>query len=46
MGNRVHERVTFTLFDKEVRFVTKLGEVEIERKFPLEPMMFGDALAM
>ena len=35
-----------TLFDKEVRFITKLGEIEIERSFKLQEMMFGDALAM
>ena len=35
-----------TLFDREVEFVTKLGEIEIERSFKLQDMMFGDALAM
>ena len=35
-----------TLFDREVRFVTKLGDIEIVREFKLEDMMFGDALAM
>ena len=35
-----------TLFDKEVRFITKLGEIEIKRSFKLQEMMFGDALAM
>ncbi len=35
-----------TLLDREVEFVTKLGEIEIERSFKLQDMMFGDALAM
>ena len=35
-----------TLLDREVKFVTKLGETEIERSFELQDMMFGDALAM
>ena len=35
-----------TLLDREVKFVTKLGDTEIERSFELQDMMFGDALAM
>lgn len=35
-----------TLLDREVIFVTKLGEIEVERSFKLQDMMFGDALAM
>ena len=34
------------LADEEVKFVTTLGENEIERSFRLQDMMFGDALAM
>ena len=35
-----------TLLDREVEFVTKLGEIEVERSFKLQDMLFGDALAM
>ena len=35
-----------TLLDRNVVFVTKLGEVEIKRSFNLQEMVFGDALAM
>ena len=35
-----------TLLDREVKFVTKLGDTEIERSFELQDMMFGDALAV
>ena len=35
-----------TLIDRDVVFVTQLGETEIKRSFKLQEMMFGDALAM
>ena len=35
-----------TLLDRNVEFVTELGEVEIKRSFSVQEMMFGDALAM
>ena len=35
-----------TLLDRNVEFVTELGEVEIKRSFNVQEMMFGDALAM
>ena len=35
-----------TLLDRNVEFVTDLGEVEIKRSFNVQEMMFGDALAM
>ena len=35
-----------TLLDRDVVFVTQLGETKIKRSFKLQEMMFGDALAM
>ena len=34
------------LLDRDVVFVTQLGETKIKRSFKLQEMMFGDALAM
>ncbi len=35
-----------TLEDTEVEFISKVGEMEVKRKFRLDEMMFGDQLAL
>ena len=35
-----------TLEDKDVEFITKLGPLEIKKKFKLEDMVFGGQLAL
>ena len=35
-----------TLEDKDVEFITKLGPMEIKKKFKLEDMVFGGHLAL
>ena len=35
-----------TLEDKDVEFITKLGPMEIKKKFKLEDMMFAGQLAL
>ena len=35
-----------TLEDKDVEFITKLGQVEVKQKFKLEDMVFAEQLAL
>jgi hypothetical protein len=35
-----------TLEDKEVEFITKVGQSQIKKKFKLTDMVFGDQLAL
>ena len=35
-----------TLDDRDVEFILKMGRLEVEKKFKLEDMVFGDQLAL
>lgn len=39
-------RDAITIDDKDVEFITKVGEIEIKKKFKLEDMVFGDRLIL
>ena len=47
-ARRIQEEVpdVITLDDKDVEFVTKLGGVDVKKKFKLADMVFGDQLAL